>query len=194
MNSYNRYANMSKDAKDRLCCNHENVQLAYDQIKFTNNSSNNNNRKSSLKRTERKTDENQQESEDNPEVESEMDDYQWRYQNRSKNRGNKAPRTDSIVQGRTITSSSHGRGNGRMEKNITSHLSPHQGERKKKKTNDNQQLSNFDDGQYDSSNDIQYLSVKNGDKKSNKMYEKETGFQQFNNEDQVYVSRQVSRV
>jgi hypothetical protein len=56
MNSYDYYANMSKDAKDRLC-NHENVQLTYDQNKFTNNSSNNNNGKSSLKRTESKIDE-----------------------------------------------------------------------------------------------------------------------------------------
>ncbi len=56
MNSYNYYANMSKDANDRLC-NHENVQLTYDQNKFTNNSSNNNNGKSSLKRTESEIDE-----------------------------------------------------------------------------------------------------------------------------------------
>jgi len=180
MNNYNYYANMNKDAKDRVC-NHENVQQAYDQIKFTNNSSNNNNRKFSLKRTERKMDENQHESEDIPEVESEMDDHQWRYQNRSNKRGNKVPRTDSFVQGRTITSSSHSRGNGRMEKNITRHTSPHQGERKKEKKNDNHQLSNFDDGQYDSSNDIQYLDVKNGDKKSNKRYETEASFQQSNN-------------
>jgi flagellin-like hook-associated protein FlgL len=47
---------MSKDANDRLC-NHENVQLTYDQNKFTNNSSNNNNGKSSLKRTESEIDE-----------------------------------------------------------------------------------------------------------------------------------------
>jgi hypothetical protein len=149
MNNYNHYTNMSKDAKDRLC-NHENVQLAYDQIKSTNNSSNNNNRKSSLKRTESKMDENQQEYEDNPGAKNEMDDYQWRIQNRSNKRGNKAPRMDSFVQGRTITSSSLGRGIGRMEKNITRHLSPHQGEGKKEKKNDNHQLSNFDDVQYDS--------------------------------------------
>jgi hypothetical protein len=188
MNNYNHYANMSNDAKDRLC-NHENIQPAYEQMKFNNNSSNNNNRKSSLKRTESKMDHNQQESEDNPEVESEIDDHQWRYQNRPNKRGIKAPRTDSFVQGRTITSSSYGRDSGRMEKNMTRHTSPRQSDRKKEKKNDNQQLSNSFDGEYDSQNDIQYLGVKNNDRNSNKVYEKETGLQQSNNEDHVYVSR-----
>ncbi|CAF3094537.1 unnamed protein product, partial [Rotaria sp. Silwood2] len=53
-------------------------------------------------------DDNKQGSDDYPEVESEIDDLQWRYQTRSSKRGNKAPRTDSFVQGRTIISSSRG--------------------------------------------------------------------------------------
>ncbi|CAF2962996.1 unnamed protein product [Rotaria sp. Silwood2] len=133
-------------------------------------------------------DENKQGSDDYPEVESEIDDLQWRYQTRSSKRGNKAPRTDSFVQGRTITSSS--RGNGRMEKNITRHISSQQEERKNEKKNDNQQLSNLDNGQYVSTNDIQYLCIKNGDKKSSKTYERGTGLQQSNSDvlEQIYVS------
>ncbi|CAF4699439.1 unnamed protein product [Rotaria sp. Silwood2] len=103
-------------------------------------------------------DDNKQGSDDYPEVESEIDDLQWRYQTRSSKRGNKAPRTDSFVQGRTIISSS--RGNGRLEKNITRHISSQQEEQKNEKKNDNLQMSNVDDEQYVSTNDIQNLRIK----------------------------------
>ncbi|CAF3214739.1 unnamed protein product, partial [Rotaria sp. Silwood2] len=134
-------------------------------------------------------DDNKQGSDDYPEVESEIDDLQWRYQTRSSKRGNKAPRTDSFVQGRTIISSS--RGNGRLEKNITRHISSQQEEQKNEKKNDNLQMSNVDDEQYVSTNDIQNLRIKNGDKKSNKTFEKEADTQQSNNDvlEQIYIFR-----
>ena len=70
----------------------------------------------------------QQGSDDYPEGESQIDDVQWQYPTRSNKRGNKAPRFNSFVQGRTITSSS--RGNGRTEKNTTRYIFPQDEERK----------------------------------------------------------------
>ncbi len=51
----------------------------------------------------------------------------------------------------------------------------------------------MDDGRNDSSDDIQYLNIKNGYKKSYKDNEKQTNIQNINEEDQVYVSRHALR-
>jgi hypothetical protein len=151
-------------------CNNENMQQNYEQIKFSDNTNNVNNKKSSLKRTESKMDESPQGSDDYLEVESDFDDVQWIRQTRPNGRRNKAPRIDYFVQGRTITSSS--RGNGRMEKNKTRHISSQEEERKNEKKFNNQQLSNLNDIELEINNDIQCSNIKATNNKSNKISEK----------------------
>lgn len=112
MNNYNYYENMSKKDKDRMC-DEGMIQQNDELIRISTNS--NENKKSSLKRTESKMDGNQQGSDDYPDVESEFEEMQWRVQGRPNQRGNKAPRIESFVVGRTITSSV--RSGGRTEKN-----------------------------------------------------------------------------
>ena len=121
MSNYYHYENMSKKDKDRMCdegITQQNCEL----IRISTSS--NGNKKSSLKRTESKMDENQQGSDDYPDVESDFEEVQRRVQGRPNQRGNKAPRTDSFVVGRTITSSV--RSGGRTEKNPTRHISKQQ--------------------------------------------------------------------
>ncbi|CAF4373138.1 unnamed protein product, partial [Rotaria magnacalcarata] len=132
-------------------------------------------------------DENVNESDGNPEIDSEVDDSNWQQQNRRNKRANKTPRTDYFVQGRTITSSSHGYS--RMEKNITRHPSPQHTERMKKQ-NDNHEMSNFKDDQKNSCDDIQNLNVSNYNRNSKKNNEKEKDIQIIEKEyEQLHVSQ-----
>ena len=155
MNNYNYNASMSKQDKDRMC-DKGSMQENHELIKLSTNT--NGSKKSTLKRTESKMDENNQESDDYSENESEFDEMQCRVQGRPNQRGNKAPRIESFVQERTITSSVCG--GGRTEKNQIRHISKHQ-ERTKEKKNDKKQLSNVENEQYDSSGDVQYLDEQN---------------------------------
>ncbi len=82
MSNYNYYANMTKDANDRLC-DHEKNLTCYWTIQSLPEQNNNSSKRSSLKRTESKMDEYHRGSDNNPDVESEADDAQWRYQGRS---------------------------------------------------------------------------------------------------------------
>ncbi|CAF4785082.1 unnamed protein product, partial [Rotaria socialis] len=132
-------------------------------------------------------DENANESDENPEIDTEVDDSNWLQQNRRNKRANKTPRTDYFVQGRTITSSSHGYS--RMEKNITRHPSPQHTERMKKQ-NVNHEMSNFKNDQKNSCDDIQNLNVSNYNRNSNKNYEKEKDIQIIEKEyEQLHVSQ-----
>ncbi|CAF4696925.1 unnamed protein product, partial [Rotaria sp. Silwood2] len=103
----------------------------------------------------------------------------------------KAPRIDSFVHGRTIISSV--RSNGRTDKNITRPPSPQQAERKNDKKNDNHQLSNVDDTQYDSFDDIQNSQNNNNNKKFNSAKEKEIDKRKSIDENEIYVSHQAMR-
>jgi hypothetical protein len=183
---------MNTEAKDRLC-NHEVILQNCEQIKLSNNASsmNNINKKTSLKRTESKMDDNQQEPDINSDVdyENEDSDTQWKHQGRPNKRGNKAPRTDSFVHGRTITSST--RGYGRIENRQTSYHSPRERERKNEKRNDNHQTSKIDDNQYNQSEDLQYVCIENGYKNQNRINEKHT--HNTNEGEQVYVSRHAMK-
>ena len=142
MNNYDHYANMSKDEKDRLC-EHGILREIGGQTNTTNSTYNIINKKSTLKRTESKMDESQDDSNDIQEIDKDYEQLQWRQQQHNRNkRMNKAPRTDSFVQGRTITSSSYVRS--KVQNDARRHLSNEERERRTVKENDNYQLLDMD--------------------------------------------------
>ncbi|CAF3458498.1 unnamed protein product [Rotaria socialis] len=186
MNNYEQYANMNKDTKDRMC-NHNNIEQAYEQIKFSSMENNNKNVKSSLKRTERKMDENQPQSDNNSAIGSEIDDSQWQYQRKSNKRVNKEPRINSFVRGRTITSTSHGYG--RTEKNITRHPPPQYEEKKIERKIDSHQLSNCECQQQN----VQYLGAKCVNRTMNKLTVLHRDNHPIDGNDEIYVTRQAMK-
>lgn len=188
MSSYNYHSNMSTEAKDRLC-NHGIIHQAYEQTKLSNNTNNtnNSNKNTSLKRTESKMDDNQHESDiiSDFEYENEDNDKQWKHQGHLNKRGNKAPRIDSFVHGRTITSST--RGYDRTENRQTRHHPTSERERRNEKSNDKRQLSKIDNGRYNLSDGLQNANTENHYKNNEQLNEKDT--QNTNEEGRVYVSR-----
>ena len=97
---------MSKEDKDDMC-NSGVIKQSHERNK-NYDKLNNVIEGVSLKRTKSKMDNNQEEYDNYHEDESEDETNRWNVQPRSIRRGNKAPRTESFVYGRTIRPSTYG--------------------------------------------------------------------------------------
>ncbi|CAF3172752.1 unnamed protein product [Rotaria socialis] len=192
MEEYNRYSNKKKEEKD-LLCNHETIKEVYEQNKSTHSTNNSSNSKSSLKRTESKMEESHYDSDNNMELESQTDDSEWKYQKKSTKRGNKAPRMDSFIHGRTITSSSYS--HNRKENKSLRHTQAHiqNDDEKNERKNDRCQLAHIENqGNQDQEDEIQLLEITSAHQRSNNKDLSQTGNQQEpDGINDIYVTNQA---
>ncbi|CAF1624048.1 unnamed protein product [Rotaria magnacalcarata] len=140
----------------------------YKQDKLMHLTNSNSTSKSSLKRTESKMDESQHDSDNNMEIESQTDDSEWKYQTKSTKRGNKAPKIDSFIHGRTITSSSYG--HNRKENKSLRHTQAHiqNDDSKNERKNDRCQLTHIENhDKQNRENKVQFLECTSTHQRTN---------------------------
>ncbi|CAF4636013.1 unnamed protein product [Rotaria magnacalcarata] len=113
-------------------------------------------------------DESQHDSDNNMELESQTDDSEWKYQTKSTKRGNKAPKIDSFIHGRTITSSSYG--HNRKENKSLRHTQAHiqNDDSKNERKNDRCQLTHIENhDKQNCENEVQYLECTSTHQRTN---------------------------